>query len=66
MILTGMGDVRTSKRTNEHSDQADPWYQQTAHAEDPDVLGLAVGNIGVWVARDDLPNRDRGKVEDAS
>jgi hypothetical protein len=42
MILTGMADVRTSKRTNEHTDQADPWYQQTAHAEDPDVLGLAV------------------------
>ena len=63
MILTGIGDVRTSKRTNERS-QSDPWYLETAEAEDPNVLGLAVGNIGgVWIARDDLPVHDRSKVE---
>jgi DNA-binding transcriptional regulator LsrR (DeoR family) len=61
MILTGIGDVTTSKRTGE---QADPWYRETAEAEDPDVLGHAVGNIGgVWIARDGLDESDTGKVE---
>lgn len=61
MILTGIGDVTTSKRTGE---QADPWYLETADAEDPDVLGLAVGNIGgVWIARDGLEEPDTRKVE---
>jgi DNA-binding transcriptional regulator LsrR (DeoR family) len=62
MILTGIGDVRTSERPGE---QADPWYWETADAEDPDVLGLAVGNIGgVWIARDGLDEPDdAGKVE---
>jgi DNA-binding transcriptional regulator LsrR (DeoR family) len=63
MILTGIGDVRTSKRTHERS-QSDPWYLETAEAEDPNVLGLAVGNIGgVWIARDGLPPEDQSKVE---
>lgn len=61
MILTGIGDVTTSKRTGEN---ADPWYWETAEAEDPDVLGLAVGNIGgVWIARDGLDEPDTRKVE---
>ena len=61
MILTGIGDVTTSKRTGE---QADPWYRETADAEDPDVLGLAVGNIGgVWIARNGLTDPDAKKVE---
>ncbi|HEY3879338.1 MAG TPA: hypothetical protein VGM12_12140 [Trebonia sp.] len=61
MILTGIGDVTTSKRTGE---QADPWYRETADAEDPDVLGLAVGNIGgVWIARNGLTGPDAKKVE---
>jgi DNA-binding transcriptional regulator LsrR (DeoR family) len=61
MILTGIGDATTSKRTGE---QADPWYWETADAEDPDVLGLAVGNIGgVWIARDGLDESDTRKVE---
>ena len=60
MILTGIGDVTTSKRTGE---QADPWYLETADAEDPEVLGLAVGNIGgVWIARDGLNGPGAGKV----
>jgi DNA-binding transcriptional regulator LsrR (DeoR family) len=61
MILTGIGDATTSKRIGE---QADPWYWETADAEDPDVLGLAVGNIGgVWIARDGLGESDTRKVE---
>ena len=61
MILTGIGDATTSKRTGE---QADPWYWETADAEDPDVLGLAVGNIGgVWIASDGLAEPDVNKVE---
>ena len=61
MILTGIGDVTTSKRPGE---QADPWYLETADAEGPGVLGLAVGNIGgVWIARDGLAESDTKKVE---
>ncbi len=69
MILTGIGDVRTSSRADERPDQADPWYLETAQAEksetaeagDPDVLGLAVGNLGgVWLPKDE---DDRDKVE---
>jgi len=64
MILTGIGDVRTSKRTGERTTQSDPLYLETAKAEDPNVLGLAVGNIGgVWIARDNLTEEDRHKVE---
>ena len=64
MILTGIGDVRTSKRAGERASQSDPLYLETAKAEDPEVLGLAVGNIGgVWIARDDLTDQDRRKVE---
>jgi DNA-binding transcriptional regulator LsrR (DeoR family) len=65
MILTGIGDVTTSKRTGE---QADPWYLETAEAkyeaEDQDVLGLTVGNIGgIWIARDGLDEADTRKVD---
>jgi DNA-binding transcriptional regulator LsrR (DeoR family) len=64
MILTGIGDVRTSERTNERTSPSDPWYLETAEAEDPNVLDLAVGNIGgVWIARNDLPKEDRDKVK---
>lgn len=64
MILTGIGDVQTSQRAGERASQSDPLYLETAKAEDPEVLGLAVGNIGgVWIARDDLTDRDRRKVE---
>jgi DNA-binding transcriptional regulator LsrR (DeoR family) len=61
MILTGIGDVTTSKRTGE---LPDPWYRETADAEDPDVLALAAGNIGgVWIARDVLTWSDTREVE---
>jgi hypothetical protein len=61
MILTGIGDVTTSKRTGEPDD---PWYRETADAEDPDVLGLTVGNIGgVWIARNGLTEDETRKVE---
>ena len=69
MILTGIGDVRTSKRAGEQASQSDPWYLETAKAEDPTaedpkVLGLTVGNVGgVWIARDNLPEQDRLEVQ---
>lgn len=63
MILTGIGDVRTSERTSE--DQADPWYLETASAEDRSVLELAVGNIGgVWISRDDISRDDKLEIEE--
>lgn len=67
MILTGIGDISTSKRGGETSPDADPWYLETARAEraeGQDVLQLAVGNIGgVWIARDNLPEADSREVE---
>jgi DNA-binding transcriptional regulator LsrR (DeoR family) len=61
MILTGIGDVTTSKRTGEPDD---PWYRETADAEDADVLGLTVGNIGgVWIARNGLTKAETDEVE---
>jgi DNA-binding transcriptional regulator LsrR (DeoR family) len=63
MILTGIGDVRTSTQAGA-TGQADPWYQETEHAEDAEVLGLAVGNIGgVWIARDGIGEEATRKVE---
>jgi DNA-binding transcriptional regulator LsrR (DeoR family) len=63
MILTGIGDVRTSTQAGA-TRQADPWYQETEKAEDPDVLGLAVGNIGgVWIARDGPGDDAKRKVQ---
>lgn len=62
MILTGIGDVHTSERPSQGG--ADPWYLETASAEDRSVLELAVGNIGgVWIARSDIPEVDKQKVE---
>ncbi len=47
MILTGIGDVTTSEN--------DPWYAETADAEDQSVLQLTQGNIGgIWIPRLDL------------
>ena len=64
MILTGIGDVHTSERTSESESGADPWYLETASAEDRSVLELAVGNIGgVWIARGDIEEADKKKVE---
>ena len=61
MILTGIGDVRTSQR--QIGDDADPWYLETKEAEDQSVLNLAVGNIGgVWIPRSELPDEDKSKV----
>jgi hypothetical protein len=64
MILTGIGDVRTSTRAGEETPQADPWYRETAEAEDAEVLELAVGNIGgVWIARHDVSAEESRMVE---
>lgn len=62
IILTGIGDVRTSTQAGA-AGQADPWYRETERAEDPDVLSLPIGNIGgVWVARDGGGDEARHKV----
>jgi DNA-binding transcriptional regulator LsrR (DeoR family) len=64
MILTGIGDVRTSKQAGGATKQGDPWYLETAEAEDPNVLRHAVGNIGgVWITRDDASPEESRKVE---
>jgi DNA-binding transcriptional regulator LsrR (DeoR family) len=64
MILTGIGDVKTSQRqVGDDSDDADPWYLETKEAEDQSVLNLAVGNIGgVWIPRSEIPDDDKVKV----
>jgi DNA-binding transcriptional regulator LsrR (DeoR family) len=64
MILTGIGDVRTSQRQiGGDADDADPWYLETKEAEDQSVLNLAVGNIGgVWIPRSDISDDDKVKV----
>jgi DNA-binding transcriptional regulator LsrR (DeoR family) len=72
MILTGIGDVRTSYRDPEFGAQSDPWYLETAKAEnpasaaagDPGVLGLTVGNLGgVWLPPDNLDKSNLEKVK---
>jgi DNA-binding transcriptional regulator LsrR (DeoR family) len=67
MILTGIGDVRTSQRQigGAGDEDADPWYTETKDAEDQSVLDTAVGNIGgVWIPRSDLSDDDKHKVEE--
>jgi DNA-binding transcriptional regulator LsrR (DeoR family) len=61
MILTGLGNVDTSKR--DIAGVSDPWYTETVEAEGPDVLDLAVGNIGgVWIARNEISKEDKDLV----
>jgi DNA-binding transcriptional regulator LsrR (DeoR family) len=61
MIFTGLGNVDTSKR--DLAGVSDPWYTETVDAEGPDVLKLAVGNIGgVWIARNEIDNADKDLV----
>jgi DNA-binding transcriptional regulator LsrR (DeoR family) len=63
MILTGIGNVDTSKR-NISGVGPDPWYLETVEAEEPNVLELAVGNIGgVWIARNEISDEDKTQVE---
>lgn len=67
MILTGIGDVRTSQGQigGAKAEDADPWYEETKDAEDLSVLDMAVGNIGgVWIPRSDLSKDDKDKVEE--
>lgn len=72
MILTGIGDAKTSGRasedpTREDPDRADPWYRETIEAESPEVLDLAVGNLGgVWLTRSDAPEEYKLKVEEVN
>lgn len=64
MILTGIGDASTSAREGEPPEWADPWYSETSEAESPEVLGLAVGNLGgVWLTPSDAPREDKDKVD---
>lgn len=61
MILTGLGNVGTSER--DIAGVSDPWYTETVEAEGPDVLDLAVGNIGgVWIAKNEISNEDKERV----
>ena len=62
MILTGIGNVDTSKR-NISGVGPDPWYLETVEAEEPNVLELAVGNIGgVWIARNQISDEEKEQV----
>jgi DNA-binding transcriptional regulator LsrR (DeoR family) len=62
MILTGIGDVRTSAG-EANKQAADPWYLETVEAEERKVLELAVGNIGgVWIARDGASEKEQREV----
>jgi DNA-binding transcriptional regulator LsrR (DeoR family) len=62
MILTGIGNVDTSKR-NIAGVGPDPWFLETVEAEEPNVLEFAVGNIGgVWIAKDDIAEEDKERV----
>jgi DNA-binding transcriptional regulator LsrR (DeoR family) len=62
MILTGIGNVDTSKR-NISGAGPDPWYLETVEAEEPGVLDLAVGNIGgVWIAGNQISDADKKRV----
>jgi DNA-binding transcriptional regulator LsrR (DeoR family) len=72
MILTGIGDVKTSQRKIDgdadgadpwYLETADPWYLETEEAEDQSVLNMAAGNIGgVWLPRSELPKDQQLKV----
>ena len=58
MILTGLGNVDTSKR--DIAGVSDPWYTETEEAEGPNVLDLAVGNIGgVWIAKNEISDENK-------
>ena len=62
MILTGIGNIDTSKR--ETAGISDPWYLETEQAEGLNVLDLAVGSIGgVWIARDEIGDEDKERIE---
>jgi DNA-binding transcriptional regulator LsrR (DeoR family) len=64
MMLTGIGDARTSERASGAAGQADPWYMETSEAESRSVLELSVGNLGgVLLTRSDAPADDKHKVE---
>lgn len=61
MILTGLGNVDTSKR--DIAGISDPWYTETEEAEGVNVLDLAVGNIGgVWIAKNEINDEDKERV----
>jgi DNA-binding transcriptional regulator LsrR (DeoR family) len=61
MILTGLGNVVTSER--DIAGVSDPWYTETVEAEGPNVLDLAVGNIGgVWIPKDEISDEDKEQV----
>ena len=61
MILTGIGNVDTSQRNIGVG--TDPWYTETVEAEEPNVLDLAVGNIGgVWIAKNEISEADKERV----
>jgi len=67
MILTGVGDVRTSKRPIEGVGPSDPWYLETEEAEGSEVLGWAEGNIGgVWIARDDASAEQKKQINEVN
>ena len=62
MILTGLGNVDTSQR-NIVGDGPDPWYLETVEAEEPNILDLAVGNIGgVWIPKNEISAEDKERV----
>lgn len=62
MILTGIGNADTSKRTIAGVGP-DPWFLETVEAEEPNILELAVGNIGgVWIARNEISDEDKEQV----
>lgn len=61
MIFTGLGNVDTSKRAI--AGVSDPWYTETVEAEGPNVLDLAVGNIGgVWIAKTEISKEGKDLV----
>lgn len=67
MILTGIGDVRTSKRPIEGVGPSDPWYLETEEAEDREVLEWAEGNIGgVWIARSDVSEEQKKQIDEVN
>lgn len=62
MILTGIGNADTSNR-NVAGVGPDPLYLETVEAEEPNILDLAVGNIGgVWIAKNEISETDKDRV----
>jgi DNA-binding transcriptional regulator LsrR (DeoR family) len=59
MILSGIGDIESSEN--------DPWFRETAEAEQMDKTDLneiAVGNLGgVWLAKDPGSKLQRSRIE---